>query len=131
MPRKEEQAVGSVKSLWRYPVKSMAGEELDASEVTGRGLRGDRAYALIDSVDGKVASAKNPRKWPQLFEFGAAYYDNPRSGAALPAVRITLPDGTVDEGTLDQRGIARVDGFAAGDCRICFPDLDEEAWKEL
>jgi uncharacterized protein len=94
MPRTEEQAVGSVKSLWRYPVKSMAGEELDASEVTGRGLLGDRAYALIDSVDGKVASAKNPRKWPQLFEFGAAYYDNPRSGAALPAVRITLPDGT-------------------------------------
>jgi uncharacterized protein YcbX len=94
MPRKEEQAVGSVKSLWRYPVKSIAGEELDASEVTGRGLLGDRAYALIDSVDGKVASAKNPRKWPQLFEFGAAYCDNPRSGAALPEVRITLPDGT-------------------------------------
>jgi uncharacterized protein YcbX len=94
MPQKEEEAVGSVKSLWRYPVKSMAGEELDASEVTGRGLLGDRAYALIDSVDGKVASAKNPRKWPQLFEFGAAYCDNPRSGAALPAVRITLPDGT-------------------------------------
>jgi uncharacterized protein len=94
MPQKEEQASGSVKSLWRYPVKSMAGEGLDASEVTARGLLGDRAYALIDSVDGKVASAKNPRKWPQLFEFGAAYCDNPRSGAALPAVRITLPDGT-------------------------------------
>jgi uncharacterized protein len=93
MPRKDEQAVGSVKSLWRYPVKSMAGEELDASEVTGRGLLGDRAYALIDSVDGKVASAKNPRKWPQLFDFGAAFCDNPRSGAALPAVRITLPGG--------------------------------------
>jgi uncharacterized protein YcbX len=94
MPQKAEQASGSVKSLWRYPVKSMAGEELDASEVTGRGLLGDRAYALIDSVDGKVASAKNPRKWPRLFEFGAAFCGNPRSGAALPAVRITLPDGT-------------------------------------
>jgi uncharacterized protein YcbX len=94
MPQEEGPAFGSVRSLWRYPVKSMAGEELDASEITGRGLLGDRAYALIDSVDGKVASAKNPRKWPQLFEFGAAFSDNPRSGAALPAVRITLPDGT-------------------------------------
>jgi uncharacterized protein len=93
MPQEEGQALGLVRSLWRYPVKSMAGEELDASEVTGRGLLGDRAYALIDSVDGKVASAKNPRKWPQLFEFGAAFCDNPRTGAAPPTVRITLPDG--------------------------------------
>ena len=94
MPQQGEQASGSVKSLWRYPVKSMAGEELDVSEVTAHGLLGDRAYALIDNADGKVASAKNPRKWPQLLEFGAALSDNPRYGAALPAVRITLPDGT-------------------------------------
>lgn len=94
MPQQGEQASGSVKSLWRYPVKSMAGEELAASEVTARGLLGDRAYALIDSADGKVASAKNPRKWPELFKFGAAFSDDPRSGAALPAVRIILPDGT-------------------------------------
>src|SRR6266849_5674211 len=56
--------IGSIVSLWRYPVKSMMGEELNAAEVTKRGLLGDRAYALVDSSDGKVASAKNPRKWP-------------------------------------------------------------------
>jgi len=39
---------GHVVSLWRYPVKSMMGEELNASEVTERGLLGDRAYALLD-----------------------------------------------------------------------------------
>jgi hypothetical protein len=32
--------VGSIVSLWRYPVKSMLGEELDAGEVTKRGLLG-------------------------------------------------------------------------------------------
>jgi uncharacterized protein YcbX len=80
--------------LWRYPVKSMAGEEMDASEVTPRGLLGDRGYALVDQADGKVASAKNPRKWPRLFEFAAAFADSPRLGAPLPAVRITLPDGS-------------------------------------
>lgn len=94
-----EQAFGSVQSLWRYPVKSMAGEELDESEVTAHGLWGDRAYALIDSTDGKVASAKNPRKWPQLLELGAAYSEHPGRGAALPAVRITLPDGTTVSST--------------------------------
>src|SRR5439155_7346001 len=87
--------VGSVVGLWRYPVKSMLGEELNASDVAERGLLGDRAYALVDASDGKVASAKNPRKWPRLFDFRAALVDAPSPGAPLPAVRITLPDGTI------------------------------------
>src|SRR6266536_5659381 len=86
---------GSVVSLWRFPVKSMMGEELNAAEITERGLLGDRAYALVDRSDGKVASAKNPRKWWQLFDFRAAFVDPPRPGAEVPPVRITLPDGTV------------------------------------
>src|SRR5436309_3856704 len=86
---------GSVVALWRYPVKSMMGEELNASAVTDRGLLADRAYALVHRSDGKVASAKNPRKWPQLFDFRAAFVDAPRSGAQLPPVRITLPDGSM------------------------------------
>ena len=49
----------------------------------------------MDRSDGKVASAKNPRKWPQLFDFRAAFVDTPRPGAKVPPVRITLPDGTV------------------------------------
>src|SRR6266568_1295250 len=61
--------LGTIVSLWRYPVKSMMGEELNSAEVTKGGLLGDRAYALVDNSDGKVASAKNPRKWPQLFDF--------------------------------------------------------------
>jgi len=73
----------------------MLGEELNAAEVTKRGLSGDRAYALVDSTDGKVASAKNPRKWPQLFDCRAALTDIPRSGVEPPPVRITLPDGTI------------------------------------
>jgi MOSC domain-containing protein len=88
-------AVGSVVSLWRYPVKSMMGEELNATDVTQGGLVGDRAYALVDSSDGKVASAKNPRKFPHLFDFRAALADVPKSGVKVLAVRITLPDGTI------------------------------------
>src|ERR671937_769833 len=97
---------GSVVALWRYPVKSMLGEELNASAVTTRGLLGDRAYALVDRSDGKVASAKNPRKWPQLFDFRAAFVDTPRTGAKVPPVRITLPDGTVV--TSEQRDLDQI-----------------------
>ena len=90
-----QSVLGSIVSLWRYPVKSMMGEELNASEVTRGGLLGDRSYALIDTSDGKVATAKNPRKWPQLFNFRAALTDAPRIGVKMSPVRITLPDGTI------------------------------------
>jgi uncharacterized protein YcbX len=93
--RSTQRALGSIVSLWRYPVKSMMGEELNAAEVTKDGLLGDRAYALVDTSDGKVASAKNPRKWPQLFDFRAALADAPRTAVKVPPVHITLPDGTV------------------------------------
>src|SRR2546425_2736954 len=86
--------LGAVVSLWRYPVKSMMGEELDSAQLTDRGLLGDRAYALLDSSDGKVASAKNPGKWPGLFAFRANFIKPADTRAQAPPVRITLPDGT-------------------------------------
>ena len=86
-------SLGSVVSLWRYPVKSMMGEELNAAEVTQRGVLGDRAYALFDPSTGKVVSAKNPRKWANLFDFRARFVDPPTAGAPPPPVWIALPDG--------------------------------------
>jgi uncharacterized protein len=104
--RSTQSALGSIVSLWRYPVKSMMGEELNAAEITKGGLLGDRAYALTDTSDGKVASAKNPRKWPQLFDFRAALADAPATGVKVPPVRITLPDGTIVNS--DQPGLDEV-----------------------
>jgi uncharacterized protein len=85
---------GTVVSMWRYPVKSMLGEEINSSYVTERGLIGDRTYALIDQETGKVASAKNPRKWGKLFDFRATFIDAPQVVENIPPVRITFPDGT-------------------------------------
>ena len=84
----------SVATLWRYPVKSMQGEELNAADITDTGLLGDRQFAVVDPATGKVAGAKNPRKWPGFFYFRAAYTAPPQAGSALPAVRVTMPDGT-------------------------------------
>ncbi len=54
--------------------------------------------------------------------------DQPVPGMAY---RITLPDGeTVAEGTLDDKGFARVDGIEPGTCKIAFPQLDQEAWTK-
>ncbi len=87
--------VASVVSLWRYPVKSMMGEELNGADFSNQGLLGDRSYALVDTETGKVASAKNPKKWPDLFHFRASYIDPPQRGHEIPPVRITFPDGTI------------------------------------
>lgn len=88
----QHQELGSVLSLWRYPVKSMMGEKLSAAYVQDQGVLGDRAYALLDSETGKAASAKNPGRWPTLFSFHATFLERLR-GAKMPPVEITLPDG--------------------------------------
>jgi uncharacterized protein YcbX len=80
----------------------MMGEELNAVAVTERGLLGDRVYALIDRETGKVASAKQPRKWAKLFDCRAAFIEEPTHGE-VPPVRITLPDGSIAGS--DRRGI--------------------------
>src|SRR4051812_42674944 len=42
---------------------------------------------------GKLVSAKNPRKWPTMFDFRAIFTTPPVLGSPLPPVRVTLPDG--------------------------------------
>lgn len=127
-------AAGSVVSLWRYPVKSMMGEELNAADVMEDGLLGDRAYALLDPSNGKVASAKSPRKWPKLFDFRAALAETPRTGERVPTVRITLPDGTIltgEQSDLNQilsNVLGREVTFEATAPRI--PSL-EEYWPDI
>ena len=86
--------VGTIAALWRYPVKSMAGEELDAADVSEAGIVGDRAFAVVDSETGKVASAKHPKLWPDLLFCRAGFVEEPRSEEELPAARIELADGT-------------------------------------
>lgn len=54
------------------------------------------------------------------------------NGKPVPgeAYRITLPDGTtLAEGTLDEKGFARVDNIDPGTCKVTFPNLDKEAWE--
>ncbi|KAA6224064.1 MOSC domain-containing protein [Streptomyces albofaciens JCM 4342] len=72
-------------TLWRYPVKSLLGEEVPDAVADARGLAGDRGLALVHQTSGQVASAKNPRLWRDLLKLRAEIIDD--------AVRITLPSG--------------------------------------
>jgi len=86
--------VGSVVALWRFPVKSMLGEELEEAELTDHGFVGDRAYALIDGETGKVVSAKSAKLFPDMLGCRASFVEPPEAGGEIPPVRITLPDGS-------------------------------------
>jgi len=44
--------------------------------------------------------------------------------------RITLPDGTVIEDSLDRRGRAKITGIDPGTCKVSFPNRDAECWKK-
>jgi MOSC domain-containing protein len=87
-------AAGTIQALWRFPVKSMQGEQLEAAHVREAGIIGDRAFALVDRQTGKVASAKHPKLWPDLLGCRAAFLESPRPDAQLPPARIDLADGT-------------------------------------
>lgn len=71
-----------VVGLWRYPVKSLQGEALEAAEVEADGVTGDRRWGIRDARTGRILTA---RRRPELLAASATYDgDEPV---------ITLPDG--------------------------------------
>jgi len=77
--------VGTIKELWRYPVKGMAGEQIAACALTQRGLEGDRVFALRDVARAEIQSCKVR---PQLLLCRARTSEG-ESGIA----EIEFPDG--------------------------------------
>lgn len=47
-----------ISEIWRYPVKSMLGEQLDQANVGSSGIEGDRRWAVVDAESGVSLSAK-------------------------------------------------------------------------
>jgi uncharacterized protein len=85
----ERRKIGVVSGLFRYPVKSMLGENPEEIILSPNGTVGDRAWAIRE-VSGGIASAK---KWANLLRFRASY-DSPPGAHELPPVTIEFPDGT-------------------------------------
>jgi uncharacterized protein len=80
--------VGRVAGLWRYPVKSMAAEELDGAEVSWQGLAGDRRWAFIR--DGKVRSGfpwLTMRERPEMAHYRPRFADPGRPNGSATLVR--------------------------------------------
>jgi uncharacterized protein YcbX len=77
-----------VAELWRYPVKSLQGERLEAADVSPEGLEGDRRFAIYDV---ETRFGLTARRVPELLFASARLLDD-------GGVEITLPDGSVAAG---------------------------------
>jgi uncharacterized protein YcbX len=82
--------IGTVKEIWRHPVKSMAGEQLETCSVGSLGIPGDRGWALRDEVSQEITNGK---RIPRLMQCAARYQQQPVNGT-IPHVEITFDDGT-------------------------------------
>jgi MOSC domain-containing protein len=70
--------VGHVESLWRYPVKSMRGEQLQAAFVGFPGIYGDRLYAFRSSAAPKGFPYLTGREQQQLLRCRPRFRDPER-----------------------------------------------------
>ncbi len=79
-----DQSVGSIRELYRYPVKSMLGESHNQLQIDRGGVTGDRAIALIDSTTGKIVTAKQPSLWKAMLKLQASVQEDGRTLVTMP-----------------------------------------------
>ena len=91
-----------IAELWRYPVKSMLGEEVAQSEVSERGLAGDRARAVLDVATGRIASAKAPRLWRDLLTIEGARVPGHEELSRLLGREVRLIDVPPESATFER-----------------------------
>ncbi len=82
--------MSNLKEIWRYPVKSMAGERLKESAIGERGLTGDRAWVIRDEESAAICGAK---KIGGLMKLAAAYTEPPTPNGSS-AASIRFEDGS-------------------------------------
>ena len=85
------QKVGTIKEIWRYPVKGMAGERLERCSLGTMGLNGDRTWALRDNARKEIQSCKFR---PELLLCSARCRSGDTTGPG-DQVDVVFPDGSV------------------------------------
>ena len=83
-----------VHKLWRYPVKSMLGEQVHELKLGRAGVVGDRAYGFVDAQTGKRISAKRGRRFGALLNCQARFLSAPTEDCPSSPVEVAFGDGS-------------------------------------
>jgi MOSC domain-containing protein len=86
--------MASVAEVWRYPVKSMAGERLSSCEVATTGLVGDRRWALVDASPNRAGKPLTIREADRLMTYRARFADG-RAEVLTPRGDVALIDSSL------------------------------------
>lgn len=90
----EGEIVGTVRDLWRYPVRSVLGEALEVASLGENGVIGDRSYSVIENDKfAMVSAAMSAKKWSALVGVRAEFVEEPTPDAPPPSARLLFPDG--------------------------------------
>jgi uncharacterized protein len=87
--------VGTVARLFRYPVKSMRGEEISATQTDFHGVLGDRRWAFVQAGDTSYFPWLTARETAQMLLYRPRYAAEPETRAREPALSVEAPDGRI------------------------------------
>ena len=79
---------GTIAQIWRYPIKSMAGERLESTAITPGGLEGDRRWTLVDGSPNRAGKMLTNTQDARLMTYKARLVGN--------GVEVTTPSGSVE-----------------------------------
>lgn len=104
--------IGALSSIRRYPVKSMAGEELAEARVTFAGLVGDRVYAFVDNQNKSNFPWMTGRQGPEMILFRPRLLHPPRAAEEHPSSDHFVVDVTIPEGETFRMGDPKFTEYA-------------------
>jgi uncharacterized protein YcbX len=110
---------GTVAQIWRFPVKSMRGEQVTEGVLGEQGLEGDRQWGVVDAATGKVLSAKREAR---LLDASARLLGG--------QVEMSLPDGSIVAGA-DPGADAALSAWLGRDVRLDQASPDRPAAYEM
>jgi len=91
-------------------------------------IRDSQMQAMADTAPGQqiVAPCDATKTWVEV-----CLVDRDNKPVPGEAYRIRLPDSSLMEGTLDGDGKVRFEAIVAGQCSVCFPNIDSKEWKPI
>ena len=101
------------------------------------GKLNDQGWVRFDNIPCGICIVRFPKSDRQFIQPAASYaagkthwleivlLDEDKRPVAEASYSVTLPDNSIQEGKLDKKGYARLNGLPPGTCLVRFPEIDK------